>query len=129
MNTERKELAFIFIMLTIIMAGNIIFQWLLVNDIYSPGTAVLLQLEKLLRAAMMLRFLYVVAVIGLAFLYPSQKNRDKSLKWVYTTITLILAAVLILGFSSVLRWYNLLLFPIVFISFTIMTIATVGFFF
>lgn len=128
MNPERKELAFVFIMLSVIMAGNIVFQWLLVNDLYSPGQAVLLQLEKLLHKSMMLRFLYVVAITSLAFLFPGKTKKDESLKWIYTATTLLLAIALILGFSSAFRWYNLFVFPIVYIAFTIMIVPTIGFF-
>lgn len=76
----------------------------------------------------MFRFLYVVLLAGLAFLFPVQKRRDESLKYVYTATTLVLAIALILGFSNVLSWYNLLVFPIVFIGFTILVIQTAGFY-
>lgn len=125
---ERKELAFVLIMLAIIIGGMITFQWLLVTDLCSPSVAVLLQLSKLLRKAMMFRFVYVILVTSLAFLFPLQKRRDESQKWVFTAITLILATGLVLGFTPALDWYNLFIFPIVCIGFTIMVIQTAGFF-
>lgn len=128
MEPAKKELSFAFILLSLIMGGVIIFQWVLVNDLCSPSPSVLLLLEKFLRKAIMFRFLYVVLITGLAFLFPVQKRKDESLKWVYTTTTLILAIALILGFSNVLSWYNLLVFPIVFVGFTILVIQTAGFF-
>lgn len=128
MNPERKELAFVLIMLTIIIGGMITFQWLLVTDLCSPSAAALLQLSKLLRKAMMFRFVYVILVTSLAFLFPLQRRRDDALKWTYTATTLILAAILVLGFTPALDWYNLFVFPIVFIGFTLMAIQTAGFF-
>lgn len=128
MEPGKKELSFVFILLSVIIGGVVVFQWVLVNEIYSPAPAVMLQFEKLLRKAIMFRFIYVVLITGLAFLFPVQKRRDESLKWIYTTTTLILAVALVLGFSNVLSWYNLFIFPIVFIGFTVMVIQTVGFF-
>ena len=128
MEPAKKELSFVFILLSVIIGGVIIFQWVLVNDLCSPSPAVLLQLGKFLRKAIMFRFLYVVLLAGLAFLFPVQKRRDESLKYVYTATTLVLAIALIFGFSNVLSWYNLLVFPIVFIGFTILVIQTAGFY-
>lgn len=128
MNSERKELAFVLIMLSVIFGGIVTFQWLLVADLCSPNPTILLQLGKLLRKAMMLRFIYVILVTSLAFLYPTQQRKDESLKWIYTATTMILAAALVFGFSHVLSWYNLFIFPIVFIGFTLMVIQTAGFF-
>ena len=128
MNPERKELAFVFIILAVIIGGIVTFQWLLVTDLCSPSTNVLLQLGKLLHKAMMFRFIYVILITGLAFLFPIQQRQDESLKWIYTSTTLILATALVLGFSNALHWYNLLVFPIVFIGFTIMVVQTAGFF-
>lgn len=53
MEPGKKELSFVFILLSVIIGGAVIFQWALVNDIYSPSPAVLLQFEKLLRKAIM----------------------------------------------------------------------------
>ncbi len=128
MESGKKELSFVFILLSVIIGGAVAFQWVLVNEIYSPSPAVLLQFEKLLRKAIMFRFIYVILVTGLAFLFPIQKRKDEAKKWIYTSTTLILATALILGFSNVLSWYNLFIFPIVFIGFTILVIQTVGFF-
>lgn len=128
MEPAKKELSFVFLLLAVIIGGVTIFQWVLVNDLCSPSPALLLQLEKFLRKAIMFRFLYVVLLTGLAFLFPVQKRKDESLKWVYTVTTLVLAIALILGFSNVLSWYNLFIFPIVFIGFTILVIQTAGFF-
>ena len=54
MEPGKKELSFVFILLSVIIGGAVIFQWALVNDIYSPSPAVLLQFEKLLRKACLL---------------------------------------------------------------------------
>lgn len=125
---ERKDLSFVIILVSIGVGGSIILQWILVNDLYIPSPAVLLKFEKLIRKAAMLRFLYVLSVAGLAALYPTQQRKDESLKWVYLTITFISAVTLILGFSNIFDWYNLFIFPIVLIGYTLMVIRTMGFF-
>lgn len=128
MEPAKKELSFVFILLSIIVGSVIIFQWLLVNELYSPSPTILIKLENILYKAIIFRFLYVILITGLAFLFPVQKRREESLKWVYTTTTIILAIALILGFSNVLSWYNLIVFPVVLIGFTILVVQTVGFY-
>lgn len=70
MDQAKKQLSQILLLLAVIMGGIVIFQWLLVNELYSPDTAVLLRLEKVLRKALMVRFIYVIVIAGLAFLFP-----------------------------------------------------------
>ena len=72
MDTAKKELSQILLLLAVILGGVVVFQWLLVNDLCSPSSYVLLRLEKILRKAMMIRFIYVLVITGLAFLYPSR---------------------------------------------------------
>ena len=90
------------------------------DDLCSPSSFVLLRLEKILRKAMMVRFIYVLIITGLAFLFPSASiKKDESLKGGYTALTLLLATVFVLGFSRAFAWYNLIIFPIVFILLTV----------
>lgn len=129
MDTAKKELSQILLLLAVILGGVVVFQWLLVNDLCSPSSYVLLRLEKILRKAMMIRFIYVLVITGLAFLYPSRNiKKDESLKGAYTALTLLLATVLVLGFSRAFAWYNLIIFPIVFILFTVVVVKTAGFY-
>ena len=129
MDQAKKQLSQILLLLAVIMGGIVIFQWLLVNELYSPDTAVLLRLEKVLRKALMVRFIYVIVIAGLAFLFPSTNvNKDESLKGAYTAITLLLATVLVTGFSRTFAWYNLIVFPVVFILFTLIAAKTAGFY-
>ena len=96
MDTAKKELSQILLLLAVILGGVVVFQWLLVNDLCSPSSYVLLRLEKILRKAMMIRFIYVLVITGLAFLYPSRNiKKDESLKGAYTALTLLLATVLV----------------------------------
>ncbi len=129
MDQAKKQLSQILLLLAVIMGGIVIFQWLLVNELYSPDTAVLLRLEKVLRKALMVRFIYVIVIAGLAFLFPGTNvNKDESLKGAYTAITLLLATVLVTGFSRTFAWYNLIVFPVVFILFTLIAAQTAGFY-
>ena len=77
MDTAKKELSQILLLLAVILGGVVVFQWLLVNDLCSPSSYVLLRLEKILRKAMMIRFIYVLVITGLAFLYPSRKYKER----------------------------------------------------
>ena len=129
MDQSKKQLSQILLLLAVIMCGIVIFQWLLVNDLCSPSSFVLLRLEKILRKAMMVRFIYVIVITGLAFLFSKgSANKDESLKGAYTALTLLLATVLVLGFSKLFAWYNLVIFPIVFIWFTLIVTKTASFY-
>ena len=75
MEPGKKELSFVFILLSVIIGGAVIFQWALVNDIYSPSPAVLLQFEKLLRKAIMFRFIYVNIGNRASLSFPSTKKK------------------------------------------------------
>lgn len=125
---ERKDLSFVIILLAILISTGILLQWLLVNDIWTPNPSTLIRMEKLIQKSIMLRFLYTILIAGLAFVYPIQTRKDESSKWIYLTITLITAIALILGFSHIFSWYNLFIFPIIFIGYTLMAIRTSGFF-
>lgn len=91
MDSAKKQLSQILLFLAAIIGGVVVFQWLLVNDLCSPSSFVLLRLEKILRKAMMVRFIYVLIITGLAFLFPSASiKKDESLKGGYTALTLLL---------------------------------------
>lgn len=129
MDQTKKQLSQILLLLAVIMGGVVVFQWLLVNDLCSPSSFVLLRLEKILRKAMMVRFIYVIVITGLAFLFPTVSlKKDEALKGAYTALTLVLATILVMGFSRILGWYNLIIFPIVFILFTVIVAKTAGFY-
>lgn len=129
MDPEKKQLSFILILLAVMIGGVVVFQWTLVCDLCSPTPAMLLQLEKLLRKAMMFRFIYVILVAGLAFLFPMKhRKEEENLKAFYTIITSVLAVALVLGFSRSAYWYNQLFFPIVFIGYTLLMVRTAGYY-
>lgn len=128
MESERKNLSFAVILLCIATAISIALQWLLVNDLWVPSTHMLVRFEKIIHKAILLRFIYVLLVAALAFLYPKQTRKNESFKWVHLTITLITATILVVGFSNIYGWYNLFVFPIVFIGYTFLIIKTAGFF-
>ena len=129
MDQTKKQLSQILLLLAVIMGGVVVFQWLLVNDLCSPSSFVLLRLEKILRKAMMVRFIYVIVIAGLAFLFPTiSLKKDESLKVGYTALALLLATVLVVGFSRLFAWYNLIIFPIVFILYTVIVAKTAGFY-
>lgn len=74
------------------------------------------------------RFLYVILIGGLAFLFPVGKVKDENKKWVYTSMTLVSASMLVIGFSRLSAWYNLFVFPTVFVAYTLLVIKTLPYF-
>lgn len=129
MDQSKKQLSQILLLLAVIIGGMIIFQWILVNDLCSPSSFVLSRSEKILRKAMMVRFIYVIVIIGLAFLFSNGSiNKEENLKALYTALSLLLGTLLVLGFNKMLPLYNLIIFPIVFILFTIIVTKTARFY-
>lgn len=128
MDQEKKSLSFLVILLSMVVGGIIVFQWVLVNNLYSPGPTVLLRLGKIIHQAMLFRVMYVTLIAASAILSPPIQKQDESLKWKYTAITLILAGLVILGFQRAFPWYNLVIFPIVFIAYTLLVVQTIGFY-
>ena len=72
--------------------------------------------ERLMEKDTLFRFLYVILIGGLAFLFPVGKVKDENKKWVYTSMTLVSASILVIGFSRLSAWYNLFVFPTVFVA-------------
>lgn len=128
MDQGKKDLSFILILLSTLLGMAVIGQWLIVTDICQLNESVLSRFDKFLEKGIMFRFLYVITVAGLAFLFPIRNKFDESLKWIYVCCTLILASALILGYSKLFWWYNLIVFPTVFIAYTILVIKTMPFF-
>ena len=50
--------------------------------------------ERLMEKDILFRFLYVILIGGLAFLFPVGKVKDENKKWVYTSMTLVTASML-----------------------------------
>lgn len=84
--------------------------------------------ERLMEKDILFRFLYVILIGGLAFLFPVGKVKDENKKWVYTSMTLVTASMLVVGFSRLSAWYNLFVFPILFVAYTLLVIKTLPYF-
>ena len=84
--------------------------------------------ERLMEKDALFRFLYVILIGGLAFLFPVGKVKDENKKWVYTSMTLVSASMLVIGFSRLSAWYNLFVFPTVFVAYTLLVIKTLPYF-
>ena len=83
---------------------------------------------KLMEKGMMFRFLYVILIGGLAFLFPVGMPKDESRKWFYASMTLLTASMLVIGFSRLSHWYNLFVFPCLFAAYTLLVIKTLPYF-
>lgn len=128
MEKEKKDLSFILILLSTLIGIAVLFQWAIVNGLYVPVRNQAMW-EKLLVKGIMFRFLYVILIAGLAFLFPYKKPDDESKKWFYTSLTLMTATILVVGFSELSNWYNLFVFPVIFIAYTLLIIKTMPYFF
>ena len=80
MEKEKKDLSFILILLSTLIGIAVLFQWAIVNGLYVPVRNQAMW-EKLLVKGIMFRFLYVILIAGLAFLFPYKKPDDESKKW------------------------------------------------
>ena len=73
MEKEKKDLSFILILLSTLIGIAVLFQWAIVNGLYVPVRNQAMW-EKLLVKGIMFRFLYVILIAGLAFLFPYNLN-------------------------------------------------------
>ena len=99
MEKEKKDLSFILILLSTLIGIAVLFQWAIVKGLNVPVRNQAMW-EKLLVKGIMFRFLYVILIAGLAFLFPYKKPDDESKKWFYTRMTLMTATILVVGFSE-----------------------------
>ena len=125
---SRKDLSFITILLCVALSGMILFQWVIVNDLYLPSYSVLSLFGRFIHKAMLFRLLYVLLVISSVMLYPPRQRVDKTKKWIYLSVNIFLGILLVLGFSKFFELYNLIIFPIVYIMFTLLVPRTASFF-
>ena len=127
MEREKKDLSFILILLSTLIGTAVLFQWAIVTGLYTPLRNPAMW-ERLMEKDILFRFLYVILIGGLAFLFPVGKVKDENKKWVYTSITLVTASMLVIGFSQLSAWYNLFVFPILFVAYTLIVIKTLPYF-
>lgn len=127
MEREKKDLSFILILLSTLIGITVLFQWAIMNGLYIPHGNPSMW-EKLMEKGMMFRFLYVILIGGLAFLFPVGMPKDESRKWFYASMTLLTASMLVIGFSRLSHWYNLFVFPCLFAAYTLLVIKTLPYF-
>ncbi len=127
MEREKKDLSFILILLSTLIGTAVLFQWAIVTGLYAPLRNPAMW-ERLMEKDILFRFLYVILIGGLAFLFPVGKVKDENKKWVYTSMTLVSASMLVIGFSRLSAWYNLFVFPILFVAYTLIVIKTLPYF-
>ena len=127
MEREKKDLSFILILLSTLIGTAVLFQWAIVTGLYAPLRNPAMW-ERLMEKDILFRFLYVILIGGLAFLFPVGKVKDENKKWVYTSMTLVTASMLVVGFSRLSAWYNLFVFPILFVAYTLLVIKTLPYF-
>lgn len=127
MEREKKDLSFILILLSTLIGTAVLFQWAIVTGLYAPLRNPAMW-ERLMEKDALFRFLYVILIGGLAFLFPVGKVKDENKKWGYTSMTLVSASMLVIGFSRLSAWYNLFVFPTVFVAYTLLVIKTLPYF-
>ena len=107
---------------------TVAYQYQTINELYVFSSTLSSRLYKIKEKGYLFRFIYIVVVAATAFLFPVQKDRDETKKWMYTFTTIILAAALLVGFTPVSSIYNLIIFPIVWIGYTLMVVYTIPYF-
>lgn len=76
MEKEKKDLSFILILLSTLIGIAVLFQWAIVNGLYEPVRNRAMW-EKILVKGIMFRFLYVILIAGLAFLFHTKSQVTK----------------------------------------------------
>ena len=82
MDKEKKDLSFILILLSTLVGMAVLFQWAIINRFYEPEMQGVW--AKLMDKQLLFRFLYVILIAGLAFLFPYRKPGPEDRKWFYT---------------------------------------------
>ncbi len=72
MEEKRKDLSFILILLSTLIGTAVLFQWAIVTGLYAPLRNPAMW-ERLMEKDALFRFLYVILIGGLAFLFPVGK--------------------------------------------------------
>ena len=93
MDKEKKDLSFILILLSTLIGMAVLFQWAIINRFYEPEMQGIW--GKLMDKQLLFRFLYVILIAGLAFLFPYRKPGPEDRKWFYTSLTLLAATALV----------------------------------
>ncbi|MDR1368800.1 MAG: type IV secretion system DNA-binding domain-containing protein [Dysgonamonadaceae bacterium] len=127
MDQEKKTLSFVLLLLCVIVGLSIAYQYIVINDLYVINAGITVRLAKIMQKAILFRFLYIILVAASAFLFPRQKRRDDK-KWMYTMLALVFAAALFAGFTRESYFYNLYVFPFVFIGYTICAVYAIPYF-
>ena len=76
MEREKKDLSFILILLSTLIGTAVLFQWAIVTGLYAPLRNPAMW-ERLMEKDALFRFLYVILIGGLAFLFPVGKVKDE----------------------------------------------------
>ena len=128
MDQEKKSLSSVLILMCVMVGLTVAYQYQTINELYVFSSTLSSRLYKIIEKGYLFRFIYIVVVAATAFLFPVQKDRDETKKWMYTFTTIILAAALLVGFTPVSSIYNLIIFPIVWIGYTLMVVYTIPYF-
>lgn len=126
MEQSKKELSFAVILLAIIFSGIILFQWCIACG-FLPKTENRILL-RILEKDFVCRFAYIILAAVLSFIFPIPQKGGGSEKWLVVGITMSLATLLFIGFLPFGYFYNLFLFPSVFIAYTLCIVRCASFF-
>lgn len=128
MDQEKKSLSFVLLLLCVIIGLAIAYQYIYINNLYVINDSIANRLTKVVDKGILFRFIYIILIGATACLFPSQRRRDETKKWMNVSITFILAVALFIGFTPDNAFYNLYIFPIVWVGYTIMIISTMPYF-
>lgn len=129
MDQEKKNISFLLVMLTAMMGIMVVGQWLLVTMLYMPSSQTVIELfRKLLQKDLFFRLLYVVLVVCCSVLFPLSKRPNEKYKWYYIYFSVLLGIAITLGFSRIYDWYNWIVYPAIFVTYTLMIPRTSAYF-
>ena len=122
---NKRELAFIGILLSVIIAFFTVMEYCCVCGMYAPGERMMTHLAKILQNGIKLRFLYVLIIPVVGFIFPSLRKKEDI---VPTLVTAFVSGIIfIVGYNG-LAWYNMFVMPAVFMIYTVTAVKLAAFF-
>lgn len=122
---NKRELAFIGILLSVIIAFFTVMEYCCVCGMYAPGERMMTHLAKILQNGIKLRFLYVLIIPVVGFIFPSLRKKEDIVPTIVTAF--VSGIIFIVGYNG-LAWYNMFVMPAVFMIYTITAVKLAAFF-
>lgn len=116
---NKRELAYIGILMSVILALLATAEYCLCNGMLIPSEKAMIYVEKLINKATEIRILYVLIIPLTGAIFPSIKATDES---PFLIVTIFVTGCMIIAGYTGVAWYNLYIMPSVFVVYTITSV-------